>query len=120
MSEAFRYHVLFLLENPNRKWTNENIAAIKAKETSLKQRLSILKTKNNKVIEFEKNYIPIEVRWTENPSEKDCRHLMVFLEEYSNAEKGYIVCQTPKRFLINKKITAIPWQEIPEILLDHM
>ena len=29
VSEAFRYHALFLLENPNRKWTNENISIIK-------------------------------------------------------------------------------------------
>src|ERR1043165_5130242 len=29
VSEAFRDHALYLLESPNRKWTNENITAIK-------------------------------------------------------------------------------------------
>jgi hypothetical protein len=29
VSEAFRYHALFLLKGPSKKWTNENITAIK-------------------------------------------------------------------------------------------
>lgn len=67
------------------------------------------------VIECNHNYTPIEVKWSEQPTEKDCRHLQIFLNEYTNAKQGYIICRTPKAFLITKNIMALPWQDIPKI-----
>lgn len=66
------------------------------------------------VIERQGQYIPIEVKWTDSPKAKDARHLKVFLDEYSNAEVGYIVCQTPRPLKISDNIQAIPWQLLAE------
>jgi predicted AAA+ superfamily ATPase len=71
------------------------------------------------VVEQAGTYTPIEVKWTDMPSENDCRHLKVFFEEYQDqAKQAYIICQTPKRYFITKNIIALPWQEIAEINLS--
>ncbi len=60
-----------------------------------------------------KEDIPIEVKWTENPSSKDARHLEIFLEEYSQrCKKGFIVCRVQRARQISERITAIPWNEM--------
>jgi predicted AAA+ superfamily ATPase len=64
------------------------------------------------VIDREKEYIPIEVKWTQTPRESDARHLRLFLEEYREARQGYIVCRTPRPFKLARNITCIPWQEL--------
>lgn len=68
------------------------------------------------VIKTGGDYIPIEVKINSQPSMGDARHLQTFLKEYPCPYGGYIVCTTPRRFKIDKNITAIPWQEIPDIL----
>ncbi len=68
------------------------------------------------VIQYDNGYIPIEVKWNDRPTEKNARHLKIFMKEYANAKQGYIVCQTPKRYLIAENITVIPWQEIASCL----
>ena len=67
------------------------------------------------IIQFDHTLVPVEVKWSDRPTEKDSRHLRIFLEEYANAQHGYIVCQTPKRYLLAPNITAIPWQELDSI-----
>ncbi len=62
--------------------------------------------------------IPIEVKWTASPSVSDARHLEVFLKEYPQAKRGYIVCQTPRRMKLGAAIEAIPWQELPSLFLE--
>lgn len=69
------------------------------------------------IIQHDSHYIPIEVKWSERPTEKDCRHLEIFLQEYKNSKEAFIVCQTPKRYLLKSNITVIPWQEIPLLFL---
>lgn len=64
------------------------------------------------VIDREKEYIPVEVKWTKNPQEKDIRHLRLFLAEYKEARHGYVACRTPRPFKLAKNITCIPWQEL--------
>jgi len=57
--------------------------------------------------------IPIEVKWTENPTSKDARHLEIFLDEYSRrCKKGFIVCRVHRTRQISERITAIPWNEM--------
>jgi len=63
------------------------------------------------VIEREDEYIPIEVKWTDAPSERNIKHLRTFLGEYKNSTIGYLVCQTPRRVKLDKNIYAVPWQE---------
>lgn len=67
------------------------------------------------VIEREGTYIPIEVKYKEAPTVRDSRHLKVFMSEYKNADKGYVVCRTPKRFKLDKQITAVPWEEMDKL-----
>jgi predicted AAA+ superfamily ATPase len=64
------------------------------------------------VLENSGKYIPIEVKWTEEPSIKDSRHLQKFLSEYENTDKGYIVCRTPHAVEISENIIALPWQAL--------
>ncbi len=64
------------------------------------------------VLDFLHQYIPIEVKWSDKPQAKDAKHLMKFINEYSQAKQGYIVCRTPHRYKITDNITALPWQEI--------
>ena len=60
-----------------------------------------------------KEDIPIAVKWTENPSSKDARHLEIFLDEYSQrCKKGFIVCRVQRARQISERITAIPWNEM--------
>ena len=67
------------------------------------------------ILEREGQYIPIEVKWTTMPKEKDARHLQLFLKEYENSEVGYIVCRVPLPCKIAEKIYAIPWQHLADI-----
>lgn len=64
------------------------------------------------VIDREKEYIPVEVKWSVAPQERDIRHLRIFLGEYPEARHGYVVCRTPRPFRLAKNITCIPWQEL--------
>lgn len=68
------------------------------------------------VLTYGEKYVPIEVKWTDLPTSADCRHLNIFLAEYPNASRGFIVCRTPKKMLLTPKILAVPWQEISSII----
>lgn len=68
------------------------------------------------IVEIHKNYLPIEVKWTSKPTLNDAKYLRLFLSEYSNAEKAYVICRTPTRVKLANQIYAIPWQDIDEIL----
>jgi len=67
------------------------------------------------VIETEGEFIPIEVKWSATPISKDARHLETFLNEYPQAKKGYVICQTPNPVEITHRITAISWKNISEL-----
>lgn len=68
------------------------------------------------VIDRGKDFIPIEVKWTKNPNQHDCRHINYFLEEYPCAQQAYIICQTPRPMQLTDRILALPWQELPSII----
>ncbi len=61
-------------------------------------------------------YVPVEAKWTERPGAGDIRHLATFLDEYPTAERGFVVCRTPRRMRLGDRIDAIPWQELPAII----
>ena len=70
------------------------------------------------IIDRNGHYHPIEVKWTESPTKRDGKHLNVFLNEYRNTDKAYIICQTPRRMIVDDRIIALPWQDLNEILKD--
>ena len=69
------------------------------------------------VIEKEGTYIPVEVKWTKTPIPKHIKHLKVFLSEYENAKKGYLICQTPRKVKLDDNIVAFPWQQMNDLVL---
>lgn len=68
------------------------------------------------VIERDREWIPIEVKWTERPQERDIRHLQIFLSEYKEAKRGYVICRTPQPLQLAANIEAIPWQSLAKLL----
>ena len=67
------------------------------------------------VIEREESLIPIEVKWTEKPALSDARHLKTFLVDYQQPA-GYIVCRCARARKLDEHITAIPWQQLVEMM----
>lgn len=68
------------------------------------------------VVDEEGVYTPLEVKWTDNPTSADIRHLKVFLSEYKSAKEGFLVCRVPRKTKLSDKISAVPWQSISEIV----
>jgi predicted AAA+ superfamily ATPase len=68
------------------------------------------------VLDTGREYIPIEVKWTDAPTASDSRHVGVFLSEYSKARRGYVVCRTPRTVELSDAVRAIPWRKLPEVL----
>lgn len=64
------------------------------------------------VIEHEKKYIPIEIKWTATPTASDSKHLKTFMQQYPCSMPAYIICRANKAFLLDENIIALPWQEI--------
>jgi predicted AAA+ superfamily ATPase len=67
------------------------------------------------VIDKYGEYIPVEVKWTEKPSYKDCRHIVTFHKEYPTSKRGYIVCNTPYSMQLADNIYAISWRELHKV-----
>jgi uncharacterized protein len=68
------------------------------------------------IVTGDDGWVPVEVKWSEAPAERDARHLQTFLSEYPKAREGFVVCRTPRRFKLTPKITAVPWQEIHRLV----
>ncbi len=66
------------------------------------------------VLEIAGQYIPIEVKWTENPGLKDMRHLLTFISEYS-VQRAYIICRCDLPRLLDHNVLALPWNQLPEM-----
>lgn len=68
------------------------------------------------VIEYNRQYIPIEVKWTSAPTKTDARHLTKFIDEYDCVTPAYIICQTPRPMEITEQVLAIHWSMLPDII----
>jgi predicted AAA+ superfamily ATPase len=67
------------------------------------------------ILEHEGAYLPIEVKLTDRPTERDARHVMVFLNEYK-MKRGFVVCTTPRPVRLSAHVTAMPWHALPEVV----
>jgi uncharacterized protein len=56
--------------------------------------------------------LPIEVKWTDNPTLRDAKHLELFLREYPLATQAYVVCQVSRPQILSKGIEAISWRDL--------
>jgi predicted AAA+ superfamily ATPase len=77
-------------------------------------RLQYLRTEDGAevdfVIELGEQWIPIEVKWTERPAERDTRHLRTFMRENPRrAPRGLVICRCPRPIQLNEQILALPW-----------
>lgn len=61
-------------------------------------------------------YVPVDAKWTDTPRPSDARHLATFLAEYDEADHGFVVCRTPRRMKLGARVTAIPWQEVGDLV----
>lgn len=67
------------------------------------------------VVDVQGSFIPIEVKWTENPREQDVKHIKIFLSEYREARNGFVICRTPRPLQLCENIMALPWKEIGRV-----
>jgi predicted AAA+ superfamily ATPase len=56
--------------------------------------------------------LPIEVKWTETPTFRDAKHLSLFLRDYPQAKKGFIICRVSTPQVLGEGIEAISWQHL--------
>ncbi len=56
--------------------------------------------------------LPIEVKWMDNPSLRDAKHLDLFLKEYPLAKIGYVVCRVKQPQMLTSGIEAISWRDL--------
>ena len=72
------------------------------------------------VIEFNRQYCPIEVKLTDKPSTGDAKHLRKFMQEYECHDTGYVICTTPSALALYDNVLAIPWQEFSLCIRDYL
>jgi predicted AAA+ superfamily ATPase len=77
-------------------------------------RLMYLRTKGglevDYLLELGDRLIPIEAKWTDNPSREDARHLLALMAERPKAmSRGYVVCRCKRPQQLAPNVTAIPW-----------
>jgi len=64
------------------------------------------------ILETPKEYIPIEIKYTQSPTRSHARHIETFINLHSDmCNKGYIICRTPMKQQLTKKVSALPWNE---------
>ncbi len=62
------------------------------------------------IVERTGELYPIEVKWTENPTKQDARHLESFIVDHADrTSQGYIVCRCRYPQRISDRVTALPW-----------
>jgi predicted AAA+ superfamily ATPase len=67
------------------------------------------------VVEHQGRYLPVEVRLSARPTERDTRHLRAFMAEY-RCRGALVVCDAPRPLSLTPAIQAVPWRELPSHL----
>lgn len=79
--------------------------------------LSYLRTASGQeidlIVQTPEAITPIEVKWTENPSLRDARHLKDFMKSHAPAcRAAYVVSRCPYTLRLDEGIFAIPWWKL--------
>jgi predicted AAA+ superfamily ATPase len=62
------------------------------------------------IIERGQTLTAVEVKWTQNPTVSDARHVLTFLNEHPDQPgQGYVVCRCDRPLQLHERVTAIPW-----------
>jgi len=64
------------------------------------------------VIRHPKKWIPLEVKYSQRPTQSDAKHLMTFMTEYPEAKHPIVICRSPRRMKLGEDVEAIPWTEL--------
>lgn len=68
------------------------------------------------VVEYENRWIPVEVKYLDDPLPKHIKHLETFLEENpKKARKGFVIFLGERPRKLSEKITALPWFELQSV-----
>ncbi|MCX6116067.1 MAG: AAA family ATPase [Proteobacteria bacterium] len=70
------------------------------------------------IIKVKDKLYPIEIKYTENPSVQDIKHLKTFLREYKSAPKGFLISLAQESQEFGANIIGIHWSKLPEILFS--
>ena len=113
-------------ETPNLKWFGHlfeqfiGLELIRASTAHPQTQIKYWKDLNGPevdwLIDHPDRLTPIEVKYTDQPSLHDAKHLNTFLAEYPDkSTKGYIVCRVPRKRKLSDSIYAWPWQDVPAL-----
>jgi len=77
-------------------------------------KLHYLRTKAGAEVDFileqGRRLTPIEVKWTENPTLQDARHLLTFLDEHpARAKRAFVICRCREPLELHERVMALPW-----------
>lgn len=77
-------------------------------------KLQYLRSKGGAEVDFiialNRRLTPIEVKWTENPTLADARHVLQFMAEHPQAApRGYVVCRCRQPLALSEKVMALPY-----------
>jgi predicted AAA+ superfamily ATPase len=73
------------------------------------------------VIEYRGKWLPIEVKWAETVKKSAVKHIHYFLESFpEKVEQGYIVFTGPNPTRISDKVTAVPYFELVNKILQPL
>ncbi len=61
------------------------------------------------VLEYGKKLLALEVKMTDNPSTRDIKNLLLFLEEYPKTVRGVLLHSGTAIKWLHSKIIAVPW-----------
>ncbi len=64
------------------------------------------------LLKWKDGLLPIEVKWTDSPSPRDAKHLSLFLRDYPQAKKGFVVSRVPNPQVLGEGIEAISWRDL--------
>ena len=68
------------------------------------------------VLDYNRQYLPIEVKYTHKPTADDARHLKTFIHEYDCQLPALIVCRVERPIEIVGQVLAINWHDLPEMV----
>lgn len=61
------------------------------------------------VLEHGKKLLALEVKMTDNPSVRDCRNLLLFMDEHLETVRGVLVHSGSEIKWLHSKVIAVPW-----------
>jgi predicted AAA+ superfamily ATPase len=72
------------------------------------------------VVEWDNRWIPIEVKFNQNPKQMHAAHLKTFLEEYNKKSSvGYLIFPGESPRKMTENIMALPWFKLYDIFGQH-